>query len=72
MAAWGPVWKRQAEGEGQQGRCAEPGCSRRAEPRFQCWHCGQRYCWAHAIERVDESPPRKILCLSCAASAGWL
>ncbi len=68
--AWGPIWKRQAEG--QQGRCAEPGCSRRPEQRLRCWHCGRRFCRAHVLEQVDEDPPRKVLCLSCAMQAGWL
>jgi hypothetical protein len=66
--AWGPIWKRQAEG--QQDRCAEPGCRREAS--HQCWHCGQSYCRAHVLEQVDERPPRKVLCMSCAARAGWL
>jgi hypothetical protein len=68
--AWGPIWKRQAEGEGEQGRCAEPGCRREAS--HQCWHCKAHYCRAHFIEQVDAPPPRKRLCLSCAMQAGWL
>lgn len=71
MAAWGPIWKRGAVDERDQQRaCAEPGCQRGA--CYRCWQCGKRYCHAHAIEQIDERPPRQCLCLDCAAEAGWL
>jgi hypothetical protein len=68
--AWGPIWKRQDDA--QLCVCAEPGCTRRAELQRRCWHCGRRFCPAHILEQVDEHPPRKALCLDCAAAAGWL
>lgn len=43
--------------------CEEPGCERKADPRYRCWKCERRFCRTHALELLDEPPPKKILCL---------
>lgn len=66
------AWAMPALRKKERERCAEPGCERAADQRYRCWRCDEGYCWAHAIELVDEPPPRKVLCLACAAALGLL